>query len=93
MKQVSINSTHVTNSIEAQLIHLYKVIKVEHACDHDSAREHVRRFLAKQHKECMSKEAKEMIINIKITVTNKIKCKTATEEDRIVYKLLSYLEL
>jgi len=93
MNQVTINSKHVTDSIESQIIQLYKVVKLEHSYKHDDAREHIRRYLADKHKECMSDEAKKMINDMKTRVMDKIKKKHATEDDRVIYKLLTYLGL
>jgi len=93
MNQVTISSKHVTDSIESQIIQLYKVTKIEHSCDHEVAREHIRRYLSKKHNECMSDDATKMTTDLKTKVMNKIKNKSATDDDRLIYKLLSYLGL
>ncbi len=93
MNQITINSKHVTDSIESQIIQLYNVVKIEHSCDHDAAREHIRRYLSKKHNECMSPDATKMVADLKTKVMTKIKKKHATEDDRLIYKLLTYLGL
>ncbi len=91
MNHISINSGHVANAIDGQLIQLVKVIQVENSCKFEDALETGREFVCKKHVEFMDEKSKKNIHEIAQSIKTKIQADPTDETARQAYNVLKYM--
>ena len=91
MKTININSGHVANAIDGQLVQLVKVIQVENSCEFDDALETAREFICKKHVELMDDKSKTNISEICKSIKDKVRANPSDETARQAYNALKYM--
>jgi len=90
---ISINSGHVANAIDGQLIQLVKVLQVEHSCEFDDALTTGREYLNKKVVELMTDDDNKNISEIAEVYRKKYKENPNNELAKAGYILCKYFGL
>ncbi len=89
----SIDSKHVANHIEGQIVSLARIIQVEKGCSVEDSIEYVRRFLLSKHREVMTDDQIKRIEDVRIGLESKLKAGTLSVNERETYKILREIGL
>jgi len=92
-QSIIINSGHVVNGIDGQLIQLVKVLQIENSCSFEDALETGRLFVCEKQIEFMTESDRDNVNNIIAKTKDILKSKPNDEYTKSIYKLLKYLKL
>jgi len=93
MKTTSINSGHVANALDGQIVQLVKVLQVENSCEFDDALTTGREYLNKKVVELMTDADKKNITEIAELFRKKYKENPNDEKAKASYILCKYFGL
>ena len=92
-KIISINSGHISDAIDSQIVLLVKTIQIENNSKFDDALETARDFINKKIIELMIDSDKKNIKDISINIRKKLKETPNNKELESMYKLCKYFGL
>tara|TARA_Y100000310_G_C20628680_1_gene787385 strand:- start:489 stop:773 length:285 start_codon:yes stop_codon:yes gene_type:complete len=92
-QHVTINSKHVKNHIESNLIQLAKVISIEDHITLPEAESKVTQFIHEKYNERIPDDIREMVTSIKQSLMSSLKNQSITGTERQMVQLLGKLKL
>ena len=93
MTTITLNSKHVAESLESQIILLVKTIQVESNTSFEDALETGRDYLCKKHTELMDEENKQNIIKVANNIKEKYIKNPEDDSLKEMYLLCKYFGL
>jgi len=93
MMTTSINSGHVANALDGQIVQLVKVLQVENSCDFDDALTTGREYLNKKVVELMSDDDKKNLSEMAVVFRKKYKANPNDEQAKASYIMCKYFGL
>lgn len=93
MDTITINSGHVANSLDSQIILLVKTIQIENKVPFDDALETGRDFLNQKVIQLMNEKDKELITKIANDIKTKYKNNPNNNDIKSMYSLCKYFGL
>jgi len=87
---ITINSKHVAESIDSQIILLVKTLQIEQAASLEDALETTRVYVNKKSQELMNEDDKNNIIEIAANIKAKFKKSPNDISIREIYRILNY---
>jgi len=92
-ESISINSGHVANSLDGQIIQLVKVLQIEHSCEFEDALNTGREYLNKKVVELMTDDDKKNISEMATVFKQKYKENPDDDKAKASYILCKYFGL
>ena len=93
METITINSGHVSQALDSQIILLVKTLQVEQKCSFEDALETVRDFLNKKVIELMVDKDKTIIKNLALETKTRFKNNPNNADAKKYYSLCNYYGL
>ena len=93
LESITINSGHVADAVDSQIVMLVKTLQIEHSSTFEEALDTGRDYLNKKVVELMQSSDKENIKKIIIDIKNKFKENPKNKDLESMYKLCKFFGL